>query len=159
MMYKDAKNAIEINSNPNVKYVTKTNFITDDNGEIHQIDEVEVYKRYYGKTNFWKVWLTDFLIALDLVNNSKQMEVAFHILENTKQSDNTYIGTYRKIADDSGISYQTVARTVQKMIDAKMMTKVQNGVYKVNPSLIMKGDDQKQKRLIIEYQDADSSEQ
>lgn len=154
-----SENKISINSNPNVKYITKTNFLPDEKtGELKQINEIEVFKYYYGQKQFWKVWLTDFLVALDLINNSKQMEVVFYILENTNPSDNTYIGTYRKTAERANVSYQTVATIVQKMIEAKILTKVQNGVYKVNPQLIMKGDDRKQKRLIIQYKDAENND-
>lgn len=149
------KNEISISSNPNVMYITKTNFLASEDGELKQIDEIEVFKRYHGEKQFWKIWLTDFLVALDLINNSKQMDVVFHILENTSASNNTYIGTYRKTAQDAKVSYQTVAIIFQKMIDAKIITKVQNGVYKVNPQLVMKGDRQKQKRLVIQYQDAE----
>lgn len=148
---------IFINSDPSVKYITKTNFLPDENGEIQQVSEVEIFKYYHGQKQFWKVWLSDFLSALGLINNSKQLDVVFHILENTNPSDNTYIGTYRKTADDAGVSYQTVAIIVPKMVEAKMITKVQNGVYKVNPQLIMKGNDQKQRRLVVSYQNTENS--
>lgn len=33
-----------------------------------------------------------------------------------------------------------------------MITKKQNGVYLIKPSLMMKGDDTKKQRLVIEYE-------
>lgn len=38
------------------------------------------------------------------------------------------------------------------MNEVNLITKVQNGVYKVNPALIIQGDNSKKKRLVIEYE-------
>ena len=38
------------------------------------------------------------------------------------------------------------------MQDVDMIVKQSNAVYKVKPSLLMKGDDSKKKRLLIEYE-------
>ena len=133
----------------NIAYLSKTRRYIDEDG--NEGTETEIYKKVYGSKHFWKVWLGDLLNTLGLINNSKQLDVVFYVLENTQQSNNLYIGTIRKTAEETGISYRTVATIFKKMQDVDMIKKQQSGVYKVKPTLLMKGDDTKKQRLIIEY--------
>ena len=74
------------------------------------------------------------------------------MLENTDQSTNTYIGTYQKITQEIKVSYQTVALMFKKMQENNLITKIQNGVYKINPTIMVKGTDNKRQKLIVEYE-------
>lgn len=109
-------------------------------------------KKTYGGKHFWRVWLGDLLYTLGLINNSKQLDVVFYVLSNTDPANNLYIGTIRKTVDMTGISYGTVAAIFKKMQDVDMIVKQSNGVYKVKPSLLIKGGDDKKYRLLIEYE-------
>jgi len=134
----------------NIAYISRTKrYIDEDGNEGMQTD---IYKKVYGGKHFWKVWLSDLLYTLGLINNSKQLDVVFYVLDNTDQTNNLYIGTLQKTSDKTGISYKTVATIFRKMQEVDMITKKQNGVYFVKPSLIMKGDDNKKHRLLIEYE-------
>lgn len=136
--------------NANIKYITKETKYKDETGE-HIIQETEIYKKHYGGKFFYRVWLSDLLNALGLLNNNKELDILFYVLDNMK-SDNNFIGTYRSIAEDTNISLSTVTRIFKKMNEVNLITKVQNGVYKVNPALIIQGDNSKKKRLVIEYE-------
>lgn len=136
--------------NANIKYITKETKYKDETGE-HIIKETEIYKKHYGGKFFYRVWLSDLLNALGLLNNNKELDILFYVLDNMK-SDNNFIGTYRSIAEDTNISLSTVTRIFKKMNEVNLITKVQNGVYKVNPALIIQGDNSKKKRLVIEYE-------
>lgn len=92
------------------------------------------------------------LYTLGLINNSKQLDVVFYVLDNTDPANNLYIGTIRKTVKETGISYGTVATIFKKMQEVDMIAKQGNGVYKVKPNLLMKGDDNKKQRLVIEYE-------
>jgi hypothetical protein len=96
--------------------------------------------------------LGDLLYTLGLINNSKQLDVVFYVLDNTDPANNLYIGTIRKTVKETGISYGTVATIFKKMQEVDMIAKQGNGVYKVKPNLLMKGDDNKKQRLVIEYE-------
>ena len=76
----------------------------------------------------------------------------FYVLDNTDPANNLYIGTIRKTVEMTGISYGTVATIFKKMQEVDMIAKQSNGVYKVKPNLLMKGDDTKKQRLVIEYE-------
>lgn len=144
------------NEKNKTKFITKETIYKDETGE-HTIQETEVYKKIYGTQHFWKIYLSDFLHALGLINNSKQLDVLFHVLENTDQSTNTYIGTYQKITQEIKVSYQTVAFMFKKMQENNLITKLQNGVYKINPSIMVKGTDSKRQKLVVEYENIKKS--
>lgn len=134
----------------NTTYITRVRDFRTEDGELMQ--DIEVFKKVYGTNHFWRVWLSDLLTALGLINNSRQLDVVFYIFENANPSNNLYIGTVRATAEAVGVSSKTVAITIKKLQAADIITKKQNGVYMIKPSLMIKGDDRKRNRLIIEYE-------
>ena len=129
-------------------------FIDVDTGEKIQAEQIT--KRAYGQKQFWKVYLMDFLHILGLAD-SKQIDVLVYILENTEQANNTFVGTYKKIAKEANVSEPTIAKIMKKLQENNFITKVQNGVWQVSPNIMMKGSEHK-KSLLLNYYD-DSLEQ
>ena len=150
------KIATQYDKDANIKYISKETTYQSEDGQA-TIRETSVYKKVYGGRHFWRVWLGDLLYTLGLINNSKQMDVVFHVMENTDASSNLFIGTLRQVAADTEISYKTVATIFKKMQDVNLITKQQSGLYKVNPSLLIKGDEHKKQRLVIEYEKVKSN--
>lgn len=140
----------EYSENAKIKYISKSTKYVDESGE-HEMTETEVYKKYYGGPHFYRVWLSDLLYHLNLISNSRQMDVLFYILDNVN-SDNLFIGTNRAIAEATKASTKTVNIIIKKMIDADLMSMKQRGVYMVKPTLLMKGDNVRKHRLTIEYE-------
>ena len=140
----------QYNPNKKIAYISRTKRYIDEDG--NEGTQTEIYKKTYGGKHFWRVWLGDLLYTLGLINNSKQLDVVFYVLDNTDPANNLYIGTIRKTVEMTGISYGTVATIFKKMQEVDMIVKQSNGVYKVKPNLLMKGDDNKKQRLIIEYE-------
>lgn len=125
----------------------KRTLIDKDTGEEFEVDEIT--KRAYGQKAFWKLYLLDFLQVLGVLE-SKQIEVVIHILENKEPANNTYAGTYRKIAERSGVSLDTVTKVMRKLINVKFLTKIQIGLYQISPTVMMKGSEHK-KNLLLNY--------
>lgn len=140
----------EYSKEANIKYISKSTRYVDENGE-HTMTETEIYKRYYGGAHFYRVWLSDLLYHLNLISNSRQMDVLFYILDNVN-SENLFIGTNRAIAEAVKASTQTVNRIIKKMVEADLITIKQRGVYMIKPTLLMKGDNIRKHRLTIEYE-------
>lgn len=140
----------QYNPNTNIAYISRTKRYIDEDG--NEGTQTEVYKKTYGGKHFWRVWLGDLLYTLGLINNSKQLDVVFYVLDNTDPSNNLYIGTIRKTVEKTGISLGTVSTIFKKMQEVDMIVKQSNGVYKVKPNLLIKGDDSKKQRLVIEYE-------
>lgn len=134
----------------NVKYISKSTKYVDETGE-HEMTETEVYKKYYGGPHFYRVWLSDLLYHLNLISNSRQLDVLFYMLDNVN-GDNLFIGTHRAIAEATKASTKTVNLIIKKMIEADLITVKQRGVYMVKPTLLMKGDNVRKHKLTIEYE-------
>ncbi|EOB7059709.1 TPA: replication/maintenance protein RepL, partial [Staphylococcus aureus] len=71
-------------------------------------------------------------------------------LDNVHLSNNTMIATTREIAKATGTSLQTVITTL-KILEEGNIIKRKTGVLMLNPELLMRGDDQKQKYLLLEF--------
>lgn len=138
------------NENAQVKLISRTKEYTTEDGQ--KGTETEIYKKVYGGKHFYRVWLTDLLMALGMISNSKQMDVVFHVLENVNPSTNMFIGTVRAISDKTKISTKTVNLAINKMLGANIMRKVQNGVYLVNGAFIIQGGEGKKHKIIQEYE-------
>lgn len=111
----------------------------------------QITKRSYGTKQFWKVYLMDFLTVLGIID-SKQLDIFIYIAENTNASNNLFVGTYSKIAKDVGVSKPTISAIMKKLQDNHFIKKVQNGVWFVNPNILMKGGDYKRQILLSYYQ-------
>ena len=94
----------------------------------------------------------DFLTVLGIIDN-RQLDVFIYIVENTNQSTNMFIGTYKKISKDTGCSSTTIARIMKKLQESNFIKKVQNGVWLVNPNILMKGNDNK-RQILLSYYDS-----
>lgn len=117
-------------------------------GELIHVDQIT--KRSYGTKNFWKCYLMDFLTVLGIID-SKQLDIFIYIVENTSQANNIFIGTYKKISEDVGCSSATIASIMKKLQANNFIKKVQNGVWLVNPNILMKGNDTKRQILLSYY--------
>ncbi len=127
----------------------KRKLIDAETGEQIFVDQIT--KRVYGTKNFWKCYLMDFLTVLGIID-SKQLDVFIYIVENTNQSNNTFLGTYRKIASDLHCSLDTVSRIMKKLQANNFIKKIQNGAWLVNPNILMKGNDTKRQILLSYYE-------
>lgn len=130
--------------------------VDQDTGEVIEVDQIT--KRALGQKQFWKVYLIDFLQILGVLD-SKQVDVLIYILENTKSSDNTYIGTYRKTSEGAGVSLDTATKVIRKLQSNGFIKKVQNGVYQISPLIMMKGSEHKKSLLLNYYADEEQSEE
>lgn len=129
----------------------KLQLMNMETGEEILVDQIT--KRVYGTKNFWKCYLMDFLTVLGIID-SKQLDVFIFIAENTNQGNNIFIGTYSHISKEVGVCRQTVARIMKKLQDNNFIKKVQNGVWLVNPNILMKGNDTK-RQILLSYYDSE----
>lgn len=128
----------------------KRELVDTQTGEVIHVDQIT--KRVYGTKNFWKMYLMDFLTVLGIIDN-KQLDIFIYIAENTNQSNNLFIGTYKQISKDVGVSEPTIAKLMKKLQANNFIKKKQNGVYIVNPNIMMKGNDTKRQILLSYYEE------
>ena len=89
----------------------------------------------------------------------KQLDVLIYILEHTEAANNTFIGTYRSLEKNVGVSYDTVAKTIKLLLGKGFMKKVSNGVYQVSPTIMMKGSEHKKSLLLNYFNDKEQEPQ
>ena len=128
-----------------VKIIGNKTYINRDTGEIEDFQVVNIEDRDF---NFHKVWLSHVINSLDLIGNQKT-KLAFWILDNLDR-ENKLTMTYRQISEKSGISYQTVSRTMKSLIKSNFLQQINQGAYRVNPDVIFKGN--RNGRLNVLYQ-------
>lgn len=105
--------------------------------------------------NFHKVWMQHLINSLDDISNQK-LKLAFWIIDNLDK-ENQLVMTQRKMAEKSGISYQTVSRTIKLLCtptnkDTKpFLQKINGGAYRVNPEVLFKGSHGNRMGICYEY--------
>ena len=127
----------------------KRELIDVQTGEQIFVDQIT--KRVYGSKNFWKCYLMDFLTVLGIID-SKQLDIFIFIVENTNQSNNTFLGTYKHISKQTGCSSRTIAKIMKKLQENNFIRKIQNGAWLVNPNILMKGNATKRQILLSYYE-------
>lgn len=141
----------------NIKYLEKNNtligtrerhLVDAETGELMEVTQTT--KLRYGSKHFWKCYMKKFLEVMKSLS-AKQYTVFIYIIEHTHPSTNLFIGTYDNIVKDTGCCRQTVSVAMKKLQSCDFIRKKQNGVWMVNPEVLMKGNDSKQYLLLSQY--------
>lgn len=121
--------------------------LQDENG--NEIKAVVIAKKFDSDVNWHKVWLDDLARVLNLLGDAK-IGVFSHVLENIT-SDNLFIGTHDAISKKTKVHSNTVKSAINLLLDCNFMTKIQAGVYQINPDIIASGSSDKRAALVIKY--------
>lgn len=137
------------------KVIGTTSYINRETGEIKemQVVETDVYEK---DSNFHKLFLQDFISALELVANQKT-KLCYWIITNMNR-DNMLLYSYRQIADKTGISYGTVADTMKTLQEADFLRKHSSNCYIVNPGILFKGTYQRRSIALGKYYESEQGE-
>ena len=127
-------------------YKGSQRLIDEQSGEV-----IEVDKLYRKQTsgNFHKAYLIQLISMMDLIGG-KKFQVVNYILDNIQWSNNTLIATVKELVEATNTSKQTVITTL-KLLEEGNIIKRRTGALMLNPELLMRGDDQKQKYLLLEF--------
>ncbi len=128
--------------------VGRQDYINALTGEIISCTVIE--KEVKNDFNFHKIWLNDLMNILDLIGG-KKLEILKYLLNKMSNVDNTIIARYDDIMQDLKVSRQTVSNTLKILREANFIKKVANGVYMVNPDIIIKGSGSKKDALMVKY--------
>lgn len=97
------------------------------------------------------VWLGTLLETLEIITN-KGFKVAKYLMEKRLRNENLVIATIPKIAKETKLSEKTVRTVIRKLIEANFITRIQKGVYRVNPAVIWRGYEDKRQAILIKFQ-------
>ena len=135
-----------MNTRKKVKIIGTESYINQRTGEIQEAQVVSIEER---DANFHKIWLGHVIQTMDLIGNQK-IRFAFWLLEQMN-SENLIIMTFRRMREKSGMSNDTIIRTVKALVDSDFLIKIQSGVYQVNPDMIFKGGKGNRLNVLLSY--------
>ena len=137
------------------KFVGYKTLVDPETGEAYPMQMNVLEERDF---NFHKVWMQHLVNSLDAISNQK-LRLAFWIIDNLDK-ENQLIMTQRAIAEASGMSYQTVNRTLKALCEAPegspaFLQKMNSGAYRVNPEVLFKGSHANRMGICYEYREVD----
>lgn len=130
-----------------IKVVGTKQFIDAETNEIQEMQVISIEERDF---NFHKFWLRNILNTIDLIGNQK-VKLAFWIIEHLN-SENQLIYSYEEIQKETGISLDTIKRTMKTLMECNFLKKKYGGCYVVNPDILYKGPHQSRMNVLIRYQ-------
>lgn len=129
-----------------VKIIGKKKFVDAETNEIQEMQVISVEEQDF---NFHKLWLRNILTTVDLIGNQK-MKLAFWIIEHLDY-ENKLIYSYEQMAKETGISLDTVKKTMKVLMECNFLKKKFGGCYIVNPDILYKGNHQTRMNVLIQY--------
>ncbi|HDJ5793193.1 TPA: replication/maintenance protein RepL [Staphylococcus aureus] len=131
-------------------YKGKETYVNQETGEVLEVDKIY---RQQVQGNFVKAYIKGLVMMLDVVGGSK-LKVVNYLLDNLRLSDNKLIATTREIADNTKTSPTTVTDTL-KTLEKGNVIKRRTGVIMLNPEILLRGDDNKHRHLLVEFREFD----
>lgn len=136
-----------------VKVVGTETYIRQSDGTVQDMQVVSIEER---DANFHKIWLEHIIQSMDIIGNQK-IRLAFWLLDEMN-SDNQITMTLRQMAQKSGISLDTVRRTIKALMDSDFLVRYNTGVYQVNPEVIFKGGKTNRMNVLIQYKNTSENQ-
>ncbi len=121
------------------------------------IEDFNVISQHDQDFNFEKFWISQIMFAIDEFG-SKKLQLLMHLLTTRDKGNNTVIKTVREIADETGISKETVSATLQ-ILERNGIIKRKIGVIFISPDVIFKGGHNKRMNVLIQYRAVAQDEQ
>ena len=143
----------EARTSKKVKVVGTADFINASTGELLSMNVTTVEERDF---NFSKVWMRSFLTTLELVGNAKT-KVAYWVIDHINR-ENQLTYTYRQIAAETGISPDTVTKTMTTLLEADFLRRQNQGCYIVNPNIVFKGTRSGRLNVLTQFGEVDRQE-
>ncbi|UXV43727.1 replication/maintenance protein RepL [Staphylococcus simulans] len=131
-------------------YKGKETYVNQETGEVLEVDKIY---RQQVQGNFVKAYIKGLVMMLDVVGGSK-LKVVNYLLDNLRLSDNKLIATTREIADNTKTSPTTVTDTLKTLENGNVI-KRRTGVIMLNPEILLRGDDNKHRHLLVEFKEFD----
>lgn len=128
-----------------VKVVGTEQYINAATGELKPMLVTDIEERDF---NFHKVWMRNFISTLEIIGNQKA-KVCFWIIDNLNK-ENQLLYTYRGISEATGISLDTVTKTMKVLLDADFLRKGDVG-YIINPDILYKGTRKGRMNILNQY--------
>jgi hypothetical protein len=128
-----------------LKAISHRKLLDQETGEVVEVGHVELQER---DANFEKIWLGHIIDAIDEIG-SKKIEVLMWLFRN-RNADNIVIATNKQIAEEIGVSYDTVATTMSALVKHDIIKRGIGHVL-INPNVIFRGAYQQRMSILLTY--------
>lgn len=118
------------------------------NKETGELENILTIHRKGTDINFHKVWVENLFLALGIYAGVK-MKIFLVLLRNAK--DNIVNMTQDEIATEAESSQKTVAFAMKELSELKIVTKIRNAKYYVNPEMIYNGSTSSRMKVLHDY--------
>jgi len=98
---------------------------------------MQIFLKQSAKAGWEKAYAEQLAIFIGSVNSSTTTILAF-LIKNRSQ-ENLIYGTYKSLAEEIGVSKQTIVNVFKSLREKDMLKLVRNGVYFVSPHVIRNG--------------------
>jgi DNA-binding transcriptional ArsR family regulator len=129
-----------------IRVVGQQTYINAQTGEAEQFQVMSIEDR---DANFDKIWLGHILEALNELGNAK-MKLLTYLLEKRHPATNQIIKTQREIAAETGISLDTISRTLKALEEHEIIRR-KTGVLFLNPDVVFKGGHNARMKVLLDY--------
>lgn len=119
------------------------------NTETGEVIDAQVVTKVAGDAGFHKIWLAEILDLVEEVGNAK-MRVLMWLLEHADNQNQVW-ATWQEISEATQVSRRTVAALMSALRDANVITEVRRSVWRLNPSVIFKGDHNKRMAVLVKF--------
>lgn len=136
----------------NMKMKGEDVWVNQKTGEVRETINAEIQNPPRRNEPFVISILPYIIRMTDIVGN-KKLKVVNYILENMSFNGkyaNTLIITQKELADEANVSIQTVSITLKALEKANIIEK-KTGAIMLHPKLVMKGDANKEKALMVKF--------
>ncbi len=123
--------------------------VEDEDGVKYQLKRLDAN----ADANFYKIYFPYFSRYLDGIINKKMKVVLWLIRNMTIANELEY--SYRKIAKQSGISYQTVAETMKILMEKDFIRRTNENTLMINPRAVFRGRIDKKMSALNVYNELD----
>lgn len=103
-----------------------------------------------NKNNWDKVWVNNILQKCEILKVNA-LTLLLYLMNNRDYGNNRVLNTQREMSNNTGISLSVINKLLKDFIRVGIIKKANNCQYIINPSLIMRGNDNKQRYLLIQY--------
>lgn len=128
--------------------IKKEIWVNQETGEVIETDSIT---KDIKRNNFMITYMT-YLIDVVEILGTKKMMVFKYILENMDKGNNTLIITTRELAEETKISRQVIIDTL-KLLEERGLIVRRSGSMMLNPKLIHRGSNQKEKYLLTKFKE------
>lgn len=129
-----------------MKVVGNQQYINKETGEVENFNVIKMESRDF---NFDKIWIAHILDSLEAIGNQK-IKVMTELLR-LKNRDNLILATQSELVKSTGVSRPIISQTIKVLIESDFLQKVRNGLYRINPDHLFKGNQKNRMSILLEY--------